>query len=138
MRRLADPPAPLDPFTAPAELDLVDRRIRSTVFSTGFSADFSWLRVPVLDARGSPMHTAGRSPIDGLWFLGFPWLRTRKSGIVWGAVEDSAEIVRQVVARGRSVGHWPDRVPDLAVALHAGERRLRGGEPSHRDAVGRR
>lgn len=91
-------------FTAPTELDLLERGIRSVIFSTGFSADFSWLRCPVLDDRGAPVHLAGRSPIDGIWFLGFPWLRTRKSGIVWGALDDSVEIVRQVVARRERPG----------------------------------
>jgi putative flavoprotein involved in K+ transport len=69
------------------------------VFSTGFTADFSWLRVPVINDRGEPIHTEGRSPVEGLWFLGMPWLRTRKSGIIWGALEDSKAIVDQVVAR---------------------------------------
>jgi putative flavoprotein involved in K+ transport len=90
-------------FTAPTELDLIERGIRSVIFSTGFSADFSWLKVPVLDDGGAPVHVAGRSPVNGLWFLGFPWLRTRKSGIIWGALEDGTEIVSQVVARGRRV-----------------------------------
>ena len=86
-------------FTAIEELDLADRGIRSVVFATGFSADFSWLRLPGVDERGAPIHVNGRSPVPGLWFLGFPWLRTRKSGIVWGAVADSAAIIDEVVAR---------------------------------------
>jgi len=86
-------------FTAPAELDLAERGISSVIFSTGFTADFSWLRLPVVDDRGAPIHTEGRSPVAGLWFLGFPWLRTRKSGIIWGALEDGGAIVDQVVAR---------------------------------------
>jgi len=90
-------------FVGTAELDLAERGIRSVVFATGFSGDFSWLHVPVIDDRGAPIHVEGRSPVVGLWFLGFPWLRTRKSGIIWGAVEDSAAIVDQVVARTGTV-----------------------------------
>lgn len=86
-------------FVAPSEIDLRERGITSVVFSTGFTADFSWLRLPVFDDRGAPIHVEGRSPVAGLWFLGFPWLRTRKSGIIWGALEDSKAIVGQVVAR---------------------------------------
>lgn len=41
----------------------------------------------------------GRSPVDGLWFVGFPWLRVRGSGVIELAAEDSAFICRQVVAR---------------------------------------
>jgi putative flavoprotein involved in K+ transport len=109
---IAAPPSDPDPadepvadparFTAPTELDLAERGISSIVFSTGFTADFSWLRLPVIDDRGAPIHTDGRSPLDGLWFLGLPWLRTRKSGVIWGTVEDSNAIVEQVVARTRS------------------------------------
>lgn len=108
-RRIAAPPSDPDPadepvvdpasLRSPAELDLADRGIRSVVFSTGFTADYSWLHLPVLDDRGAPIHTDGRSPVDGLWFLGMPWLRTRKSGIIWGANEDSRAIVDQVAAR---------------------------------------
>ena len=86
-------------FEALTELDLAERGITSVVFSTGFTADFSWLHLPVIDARGAPIHTDGRSPVDGLWFLGLSWLRTRKSGIIWGMLEDSKAIVEQVVAR---------------------------------------
>lgn len=88
-------------FTAPTELDLFDRGIRSVIFSTGFSADFSWLRVPALDERGAPRHQDGRSPVPGVWFIGFPWLRSRKSGNVWGAYEDAAVVVGEVAARTR-------------------------------------
>ena len=108
-RGIAAPPTEPDPadlpvddparYTGPLDLDLADRGITSIVFSTGFTADFSWLRLPVIDDRGAPIHDEGRSPVAGVWFLGLPWLRTRKSGIIWGAVEDSAAIVEQVVAR---------------------------------------
>ena len=98
---LCDPAA----FGAPADLDLVDRGITTVIFTTGFSADLSWLRVPgALDAGGAPIHDEGRSRVDGLWFLGWAWLRRRKSGIIWGASEDSAVVVEQVaqnVARRR-------------------------------------
>jgi putative flavoprotein involved in K+ transport len=99
--------APSDPaaFDAPAELDLLDRGITTIVFSTGFAADLSWLRVPgVVDRRGMPVHDETRAPVDGLWFLGWAWLRRRKSGIIWGAAEDSAHVVHEVaqnLARGR-------------------------------------
>lgn len=72
------------------------------MFSTGFTADLSWLKVSVVEAGSTPVHTEGRSPVDGLWFLGYPWLRTRKSAIVWGAVPDSAHVADQVVERTRA------------------------------------
>lgn len=92
---VADPAS----FTGPLDLDLAERGITSVVFSTGFTADFSWLRLPAIDGGGAPIHVEGRSPVPGLWFLGLTWLRTRKSGIIWGAVEDSKAVVDEVVAR---------------------------------------
>ena len=53
---------------------------------------------------GSGTINAPKLPVAAIWFLGFPWLRTRKSGIVWGALDDSVEIVRQVVARRERPG----------------------------------
>lgn len=98
-----EPVADPERFAALTELDLAGQGISSVVFATGFTADFSWLHVPVIDSGGAPIHTEGRSPVDGLWFLGMPWLRTRKSGIIWGALEDSKAIVDQVVARTQAV-----------------------------------
>ena len=89
-------------FSGPTELDLVDRGIRSVIFSTGFGGDLSWLRVPVLDERGAPVHAEGRAQVEGVWFVGLPWMRTRKSGILRGAAEDSAHIVEQIAARQRT------------------------------------
>jgi putative flavoprotein involved in K+ transport len=86
-------------YTSPSEIDLTDRGIRTVIFTTGFSADLSWLHLPALDDRGAPLHDGGRSPIEGLWFLGRTWLRTRKSGIIWGAGEDSAHVVGEIARR---------------------------------------
>ena len=64
--------------------------ITTVIFTTGFRADLSWLRVPgAVDDRGAPIQDEGRARIDGLWFLGWAWLRHRKSGIIWGAAEDT-------------------------------------------------
>jgi len=105
------PPSEADPadeacdpaaFDAPGELDLADRGITTVIFTTGFRADLSWLQVPgAVDTHGAPIHDEGRARIDGLWFLGWAWLRRRKSGIIWGAAEDSAHVVGRIVAEKR-------------------------------------
>jgi putative flavoprotein involved in K+ transport len=86
-------------YASPSEIDLTDRGIRTVIFTTGFSADLSWLHLPALDDRGAPLHEEGRSPVEGLWFLGRTWLRTRKSGIIWGAGDDSAHVVGEIARR---------------------------------------
>jgi putative flavoprotein involved in K+ transport len=95
----ADEPArDPDSFAVPREIDLADRGVGTVIFATGFRCDLSWLKVPVVEG-GAPIHDEGRSPVPGLWFLGWVWMRRRKSGIIWGAAEDSAHVVDQVVAR---------------------------------------
>ncbi|TMF56392.1 MAG: hypothetical protein E6I19_05885 [Chloroflexi bacterium] len=101
----ADEAAEPNDFRSPTELDLADRGVRSVILTTGFRADYSWLRLPVVRSDGSVVHEQGRAPVDGLWFVGLLWLRMRKSGIILGAMDDSAHVAAQVAARG--VSHRP-------------------------------
>jgi putative flavoprotein involved in K+ transport len=98
----ADEPAPeLYEASGPAQLDLRAAGVGAIIWCTGFTADFGWLRVPVLDAGGAPLHEGVVSPVPGLFLLGFPWLRTRKSGIILGIADDAtcvAESVRRHLA----------------------------------------
>lgn len=99
----ADEPADAESFRASAELDLAERGVRSVIFSTGFGADYSWLRLPIVGADGSVAHREGRSPVDGVWFVGLLWMRMRRSGIIHGAMEDSAHVAAQVATRRHAV-----------------------------------
>src|SRR5262249_27726430 len=89
-----------DPDAASASrllsLDLVKENITSVIWTTGFDGDFSWIRLPVGDARGKPIHRNGLSPVPGLYFIGFPWLRRRKSGIIYGIADDAAFIAAEI------------------------------------------
>lgn len=73
-------------------LNLSKENIATVIWTTGFSADFSWLKLPVLDEEGMPIHNEGKSSVDGLYFIGFPWLRSRKSGIIYGMKDDATYI----------------------------------------------
>jgi putative flavoprotein involved in K+ transport len=54
------------------------------------------VRIPgLLDGGGIP-HTSGVTAIPGLYLLGAPWLRLRKSGIIWGAPADAQEIAAAI------------------------------------------
>jgi putative flavoprotein involved in K+ transport len=70
-------------------LNLYEAKVSTVIWATGFTADFSWLRLPVIDAEGKPIHQRGISPVPGLYFIGFPWLNSRKSGIIYGIEEDA-------------------------------------------------
>jgi putative flavoprotein involved in K+ transport len=96
----ADRPwADLAAVTAPRRLDLARAWIGTVIWCTGFRPDFSWLRLPVLDERGQPLHERGVAPVPGLHFVGLPWLYKRKSGIICGVAEDAAHIARLIAAR---------------------------------------
>jgi len=89
----------VDRVTAPRNLDLAAAEIGTVLWCTGFTADFSWLRLPVLDETGRPRHDGGAAPLPGIYFIGFPWLRRRKSGIICGIEDDAAFIAGQVARR---------------------------------------
>jgi putative flavoprotein involved in K+ transport len=91
-----DPADQPDPCAACAysltRLSLGEAGISTVIWATGFSGDFSWINLPILDERGHPAHYQGISPVPGLYFLGFPWLHSRKSGIIYGIEEDARRI----------------------------------------------
>lgn len=80
-------------------LDLIENDIHTIIWTTGFGADFSWIKVPVLDHNGNPKHKNGISEIEGLYFIGFPWLRRRKSGIILGIKEDAEFIANEIMKK---------------------------------------
>jgi putative flavoprotein involved in K+ transport len=96
----ADVPHP-DPASirSPSELDLDLAGVGSVVWATGFGGDLRYLGVPVIDERDEPVHERGVSNVPGIYFLGFPWLSSRKSGIILGVDEDAAFIADRVAER---------------------------------------
>jgi putative flavoprotein involved in K+ transport len=86
------------PASSPLRLDLRSGRIRSIVWATGFRPDYSWLDVPVLDGKGHLQHDGGVvSGAPGLYVLGLPVLRRRKSSFIHGAEDDARELVDHLV-----------------------------------------
>jgi putative flavoprotein involved in K+ transport len=81
------------------ELDLKDADVGSIIWCTGFTADFDWIHAPVTDENGRPIHERGVSPVPGIYFLGFPWLHSRKSGIIHGIDEDARFISDAIATR---------------------------------------
>jgi putative flavoprotein involved in K+ transport len=91
------------PAQPPLELALASGEIRTIVWATGYRPDHSWLDVPVLDRRGQVRHDGGVViGVRGLYLLGAPFLRRRRSSFIHGAVrdtEDIAELIRRDLAR---------------------------------------
>jgi putative flavoprotein involved in K+ transport len=82
-------------------LDLKESNIKTVIWATGFTGDFHWIHLPVFDDQNRPIHKRGVSPEHGLYFVGFPWLNSRKSGILYGIAEDAhyiADAIREQLA----------------------------------------
>lgn len=105
-RQLDIPSGPEDPADNPdpdalcaspiRSLNFKESNITSIIWSTGFGSDFTYLDLPVFDKNGNPGHRQGISSVDGLYFLGLPWLRSRKSGVIFGIKEDAEFISNKV------------------------------------------
>lgn len=86
----ADVPDPQAECVSPLrQLDFREAKVSTVIWATGFTSDFSWIHLPVLDAEGWPIYQRGISPVPGLYFIGFPWLSSGKSGIIYGISEDA-------------------------------------------------
>ena len=66
--------------------------LRSIVWATGYRPDFGWLDLPVFDRRGELRHDRGIVAAPGVYVLGLPFLRRRKSSFIHGAEDDVREI----------------------------------------------
>ncbi|MEO8468356.1 MAG: NAD(P)/FAD-dependent oxidoreductase [Chloroflexota bacterium] len=94
-------PAPFD-GRSPETVSLTG--FGAVIFAGGFRPDYtSWLPWPAaFDSLGFPIQSNGASTVvDGLFFVGVPFLRTRKSPLLLGVGEDAA-IVAATLAQGRA------------------------------------
>ncbi len=89
--------APTEPPRSPRhQLDLRSGEIRTILWVTGFRPDYQWLDVPVLDAKGHLRHDGGIVDAPGLYALGLPVLRRRKSTFLYGIEDDAREVVGEL------------------------------------------
>jgi putative flavoprotein involved in K+ transport len=81
------------PDSARLQLDLHSGEIRAIVWATGFRPAYGWLGVPVIDAKGQLRHDGGMVDSPGLYALGLPVLRRRKSSFIYGIEDDAREVI---------------------------------------------
>jgi putative flavoprotein involved in K+ transport len=93
--------SPYEPVWQPKaevlELDYKENNITSVIWCTGYQTNFSWVDVPVFDGKGYPSHDRGVTSVNGLYFLGLPWLYTWGSGRFSGIARD-AEYLSDYIA----------------------------------------
>ena len=78
------------------EIDLGSGEFRSIVWATGFRPEYGWLNVPVVDHKGQLRHDGGVVESPGLYAIGLPVLRRRKSTFILGAEDDARDIVEHL------------------------------------------
>jgi putative flavoprotein involved in K+ transport len=97
-------PEPFEPLwpafvSAPTDIDLQAAGIDSVVWATGYRRSYSWLKLPLLDARGELIHHAGITPCAGVYAIGLPFQRTRKSSFIDGVGADARVLAEHIASR---------------------------------------
>ena len=95
----AEPPQRFAPTAVPAPA--LSARLgpgdRDVVWATGFRPDLSFLDVPVFDRKGRVVHDGGVTAAPGLYVMGLPFLRRRRSTLIDGAAADARDLADHLV-----------------------------------------
>ena len=101
-------------------LDLGKAGIRTVIWATGFRPDYGWLHVPVFDRKGRLVHDGGVLDAPGLYAMGLPLMRRRKSNYIFGVGDDARDITGHLAGflggdtRKRDHGVRAGQVPAMA------------------------
>lgn len=95
------PPHRFEPTVVDASprlgLDMGTGEVATIIWATGFRPDYSWLDVPdVIDEKGLLRHDGGVVESSGMYLLGSPFLRRRKSSFIDGGRVDAEDLVAEL------------------------------------------
>ena len=93
--------------------DRSDLEVDAVVWATGYRADYTWIKLPILDQRGEARHRRGVTGVPGLYFLGLTWQHTRGSALL-GWVKEDAEFIADQITRSTQA----DQGRAVAAAAH--------------------
>lgn len=94
------------PRKKPEALDLVVSGVAAIVWATGFTPDWSYVRLPIFDGSGYPVNRRGITSVPGVFVLGLPWLWTWGSGRFLSVGRDAESVVQ----------HWLQAVGMVSAA----------------------
>jgi putative flavoprotein involved in K+ transport len=96
-------------------LDLAREQIQTVIWATGYQPDYAWIDIPVVGRNGQIRHEGGVVPdAPGIYLLGTPFLRRRRSTFIHGAYFDTAELSEHL--RGFLSGNRRTKQPPPATA----------------------
>jgi putative flavoprotein involved in K+ transport len=109
--RFPDPECVSQPLL---ELDLAKAGVTTVIWATGYSTDYSWLKVDTFDANGKPRHQRGVSSETGIYFLGLPWQSRRGSSFIWGVWHDAKYVADQIAIQRQYAAYREASAPHKA------------------------
>jgi putative flavoprotein involved in K+ transport len=89
-----DRPARTTVPVAPTTLDLDE--VETVIWATGFRPEYPWLEEDLLDHKGQIMHDGGVMRRPGMYVLGLPFTRRRKSSFLDGVGPDARDLCRHL------------------------------------------
>jgi putative flavoprotein involved in K+ transport len=89
------------PDAEPTELDLAAEGVTSIVWAIGYRPDYRWIEASAFDGAGRPMQNRGITGVDGLTFIGLPWMHTWGSGRFLGIDRDAKHVATAIIQNDR-------------------------------------
>ena len=71
--------------------------IKNIIWATGYRPNFEWIEGLELDQDHYPKNYRGVSNIEGLYFIGLPWMYTRGSATLGGVCKDAQYLADEIV-----------------------------------------
>jgi putative flavoprotein involved in K+ transport len=86
--------------------------VANVIWCTGFHPAFSWIKLPIFDDHGLPIHERGVVTSEpGLYFAGLAFLYSASSTMIHGVSRDASFLADAIAVRSRN---WRAEVPVTA------------------------
>jgi putative flavoprotein involved in K+ transport len=73
--------------------------IKNIIWATGYRPNFHWIEGLELDENNYPKNFRGVGNIDGLYFIGLPWMYTRGSATLGGVSKDADYLAKAIAEK---------------------------------------
>jgi putative flavoprotein involved in K+ transport len=78
--------------------------VKNVIWCTGYDPGFPWIKIPVFDENGQPVHDRGVvTQVPGMYFVGLHFLYSMSSSTLFGIGRDANRVVRAVQSRLRAL-----------------------------------